>query len=318
MIQTVKPIWVEELNQVVEPWQLTLHQLSAGALRPAITFTAIDDILVTNDRWRGHIHGYGSTAAGYFTIVGSFTKCQIPWNGQVLEENTLACAAGNTEWEFNTPRGTNHWVMFIPEHTLAEYLGLEPHEILGTGSQLLCCDPQQFRRMDALAKQVLAPSPHPARALAAEQQLKGRILAQVAESLGGFSVDRDATTSRTRNATYRKAIRYVNEAGPPATIHELATAAGVSVRILQLAFRENLDHSPHHYLRLYRLNSLHAKLRMADPQVTGVTRLMSQCEFTQYGRVAGDYKRLFGESPSTTLARQPGPGPGCAADALAG
>jgi AraC-like DNA-binding protein len=317
LLQSIKPTCVEELSQVVQPWQLALRQLSKGALQPSIAFTAIDDILVTNDRWRGRIHGYGGTAAGYFTLVGSFTSCHIPWKGQALEENTIIFAAGNTEWEFHTPDGTNHWVMFIPEHTLAGYMGLQPQEILGTDSRRLLLDPQQFRRMGALAKQILAPSPHPARALAAEQRLKGRILAETADALSGLAVDRDAATCRTRYAAYRKAIRYVNASGPPATMQELAAAAGVSVRILQLAFRENLGHSPHHYLRLNRLHQLHSRLRMALPGETTVTALMSQCGFMQYGRVAGDYKELFGESPSATLAHQPGPAPGSSADALA-
>ena len=155
MLQKIEPECAEELSQVVAPWQLTLRQLSAGALRSCISFTAIDDILVTNDRWQGCIHGFGGTAANYFTIIGAVDIFQIPWNGTVLDENTLACAAGNVEWEFVTPHGTNHWVVMIPAQRLADYMGVEPLQVLGRESLLLRCDPGRFQRFSALANRCL-------------------------------------------------------------------------------------------------------------------------------------------------------------------
>lgn len=320
MLQTVEPSCVEELAQTVNPWQLSLRQLSRSDLRATISFAEVNDILVSNDRWRGHIHGNGASPDGYFTIVGSFDKCHIPWNGQVLEKNTLACSVSNAEWSFHTPDGTNHWVVFIPTRTLAQYLGREVHPLHGATSRLLRCAPQQFQRMAALVKQVLAGSQHKGRrpqALVAAQQLEDAILAEFVQRLPEFAADQAASNIRRRDAVYLEAIRYVDASGPPATVRALAAAVNVSVRVLQLAFRENLGQSACHFLHQCRLNLLHSKLRSSNLDETSVTELMSSCDLLQYGRVAGEYRRLFGELPSRTLFRQAGPPPVCLSNASA-
>ena len=116
MLQIVEPECVDELSQVVAPWQLNLRQLSADELQTRIAFTAVNGILISNDRWQGCIHGSGGTSTGYFTIAIPGDNFQIPWIGQALDQDgTLACAASNVEWEFVTLRGTNHRVVLIPQ-----------------------------------------------------------------------------------------------------------------------------------------------------------------------------------------------------------
>lgn len=280
-------------------------------MRPQISFSAIDDILVSNDRWDGVVHGYGSTPRDYFTVVGSFVTCEIPWNGQVLEANTIICAAANSEWSFHTPNGTNHWVIFIPTQKLAQYLGPEAYALHGETGQLLKCSRRQFLRMGALVKRILAGPQHTepaAQALVAAQQFEARILAEVADLLGGSTADQAPTRVHKRNAVYQSAIRYVTASGPPDTVQALASAVGVSLRVLQLAFQENLGQSPHHYLQVCRLNILHSKLRLGVASEATVTQAMAALGITQYGRVAGQYEQLFGELPSATLCRLPDPG----------
>jgi hypothetical protein len=50
------------------------------------------------------------------------------------------------------------------------------------------------------------------------------------------------------------------------------------------------------------LNGLKSQLRDAEPEFLRVTDACCQWGFTELGRTAVEYRKLFGESPSETLA----------------
>jgi AraC-like DNA-binding protein len=60
---------------------------------------------------------------------------------------------------------------------------------------------------------------------------------------------------------------------------------------------------PKHYLLLRRMHLVRRALRENASAETTVTEVATRFGFWQFGRFAVEYKALFGESPSTTLAR---------------
>lgn len=86
------------------------------------------------------------------------------------------------------------------------------------------------------------------------------------------------------------------------TLFEMAQAAGVSPRTLQLACQRHLGQSPLAFLRDVRLEHVNAALKAAGPGET-VTNIAMTWGFYQLGRFAQDYRRRFGESPSATIRR---------------
>ncbi|TCC54878.1 helix-turn-helix domain-containing protein [Kribbella pittospori] len=115
----------------------------------------------------------------------------------------------------------------------------------------------------------------------------------------------DPNTESRRDAhpaTLRRAISYI-EVNPhrDLTIADIATAAGVTNRAIQLAFRRHLDTTPLAYLRQVRLAQAHADLQAADPTQTTVTAIAAHWGFHHPGRFANQYRTAYGQSPSTTL-----------------
>ncbi|MCK9815140.1 AraC family transcriptional regulator [Pseudomonas sp. MAFF 302046] len=88
-------------------------------------------------------------------------------------------------------------------------------------------------------------------------------------------------------------------AGEPLSIEQLAEHAGVSVRTLFAGFRDFCDTTPMAYLRNLRLEQVHLELSQLGPEAS-VTEIAFKWGFAHLGRFAQEYKKRYGEAPSTT------------------
>jgi AraC-like DNA-binding protein len=85
-------------------------------------------------------------------------------------------------------------------------------------------------------------------------------------------------------------------------LHEVCAALDVSAPTLRRCCEEHLGMSPMHYLWLRRINLARQQLqRRHSPR--SVTETAMNFGFWHLGRFADEYRSLFGESPSATLAR---------------
>lgn len=100
-----------------------------------------------------------------------------------------------------------------------------------------------------------------------------------------------------------RARRHVETAvSPTLSPSELAAAAGVSLRSLELSFRSELGTTPQAYLLESRLRRAHAELVAGSPR-TGltVTAVARRWGFTNVGRFAEKYFAFYGRRPAETL-----------------
>ena len=84
---------------------------------------------------------------------------------------------------------------------------------------------------------------------------------------------------------------------------DLCTVSGVSARTLEYAFQETIGIRPMQYLRIRRLKRARSLLKRGIAGETSVKACATSAGFTHLGRFSVDYRKFFGESPSTTLAR---------------
>ncbi|TDX78645.1 AraC-like DNA-binding protein [Rathayibacter sp. PhB151] len=106
------------------------------------------------------------------------------------------------------------------------------------------------------------------------------------------------------NAGMRSAVEFVHEnAHLPIGPIEIAAAAHLSVRGLQVAFQRLLGTTPLQYVRDVRLDRVHADLRLGDPARSSVAGTARSWGFGHLGRFSAAYASRFGEYPSRTLGR---------------
>lgn len=88
----------------------------------------------------------------------------------------------------------------------------------------------------------------------------------------------------------------------PIQLEQLAQIGGVRPRTLETHFKMFLGTTPLGWVRRMRLAHARQELLHSDPQDT-VTDIALASGFSQLGRFAGEYRKAFGELPSTTIQR---------------
>lgn len=110
----------------------------------------------------------------------------------------------------------------------------------------------------------------------------------------------DATPVAVRRAVASMEAKPDLEIG----VADVARAARVSVRALQLAFRRHLDTTPMTHLRRVRLDRVHGDLAAADAGETTVTAVTAKWGFNAVGRFSADCRNTYGDYPHDTLRRR--------------
>ena len=143
-------------------------------------------------------------------------------------------------------------------------------------------------------------SGHPEASRGFEQAL----IEAITHCLSGGEIHEDRTALRQHASIMRRFHRTLERyTDQPLYVPELCREIGASERTLRTCCQEHLGMGPKHYLLLRRLHLVRRSLRESRPGDTTVTEIATRFGFWQFGRLAVEYKSLFGETPSTTLAR---------------
>lgn len=151
-----------------------------------------------------------------------------------------------------------------------------------------------------LAEHAPAVLDHPEAARGLEQALIGAMV----ECLGVEELTADRAALRQHTRIMRKFHAAMERRlDQPLYVPELCVEIGTSQRTLRVCCQQQLGMSPKRYLLMRRMHLVRRALRESGPTETTVTEIATRYGFWQFGRFAGQYKALFGEMPSTMLAR---------------
>ena len=132
--------------------------------------------------------------------------------------------------------------------------------------------------------------------------LERALIQAMVECLDNGDVHEDRAAQR-RHQIIMKRFHMALAADPDRSwyVMEIAKAVGASLRSLTVCCQEHLGMPPKAYLLLRRMHLAREALHASHPAETTVTDVATRYGFWQFGRFAGQYKSLFGETPSVTL-----------------
>jgi AraC family ethanolamine operon transcriptional activator len=134
------------------------------------------------------------------------------------------------------------------------------------------------------------------------ETLRDDLILQWIDALPASCDVSDVKTLSARKTVVDRACEWMvhHEGDEALSMLEICKRVGVSQRKLNYCFQNILGISPMKYQRIARLNRTQQALKQAQPG-ENVFDIASRWGFWHMGQFSQDYKKLFGELPSTTL-----------------
>jgi AraC family ethanolamine operon transcriptional activator len=297
---------------LLQPWvEIECVQLSNGRKVAQLDSLDLGSLQIVRERQQTSVQKLGSTPANFCTVSICTQLATTRFSEHCGEHaDTVFFLPGNAEFDIHVPAGgETAYVGFSQAEFLRGARALNPvfWEHPPQGVVALTSDRRnEFKEaVDLWLK------------TAQEASLRGEPLdpaflrshlLQTVLQIAAVSEEDIAPSFNERMRALqigRRARSFVDDrldADALPSVVDICTALGVSERTLRYAFREYVGLSPVAYLRACRLNRVRAVLAASNPQETKVTQVAMRFGFLHLGRFAGDYKQMFGEMPSETLA----------------
>ncbi|AUB84828.1 AraC family transcriptional regulator [Candidatus Thiodictyon syntrophicum] len=296
-----------------QPWEVIGTPLGSGSFRIRKVFLATPNCMLYRESCATRFRVQALSPEGMLACaVPVKPGSQTSYFRRPLHERGLP-ATLPTGLEAMLDQGQEHLLFLVQRSLLCRHLPPEQVELLeaGAAARVLPACAETVRGLGRWLNGILARvhgSPemlrYPAAVVALEREL---VLGFAARVLPPECRALPRRKSRRRRGYDRaiEAIRYADLT--TLDLGGLCAAAGVGARALEYAFRENLGVSPGTFIRQLRLHALRRALLASAAGESTVTELAYHLGFTQLGRLAAHYRSVFGEPPSSTLAR-PFPG----------
>jgi AraC-like DNA-binding protein len=284
-------------------WQVELIQLGAGQVRigGASPFAPVE-IIVLNLGPAAVLRGISPRGR----IVLAFADQSAPLfriASRHLTDTTCLVLGSTAPIEIYMPRNSRGCIVSMtsgacgcidqaPQRGACEFRSLQPEDWSLLARMLDMID--QHGQPSPIRLETAAqpwPDQQPASAMA-------RVLAQ------STLLPPDPDENAVRRLAVQRACTYIcAHLRARITLADLCDAAGAGARTLEYGFRQFYDVGPMTFLRSIRLSRVRRDLSHVASSGGSVAASARRWHFSHMGQFSRDYRRLFGESPSNTLAR---------------
>jgi len=298
---------VDELNHAVSGSNLELIQLKPGRLEATVNHLLLDDVFVDNGSVNLGLRVRGGLDPKRFTVGMFHSGTRATWNGNQIDASHMLFFMPDRELSgfFSAAYG---WTSLVIPPAWVESIALSlvrPDLLqLRADCRLIRPDPLKHVELRQAAAAIVIPAPGLDHADDRSVWLTTDLRNALGGAMSAIDVPRYGIPFRAiaHFNMARRAERHMRERiAEPLHIDELCILLRISRRYLEYAFIDAFGTSPSRYLRLLRLHEVRRRLKALGEQTT-VTREALNLGFNHLGLFSVQYKKTFGESPSTTQA----------------
>lgn len=299
---------VEEFSMAVAPagWDLDFSQLERGRSRTVMNLVGTSESLLIRTGLQSRAHQQAVPPPG--TVTWAFlTGQQAPFKlgKRSVEPDTLVCLHPEMGLD-----GVNEAVFSAYTASFSAERMSEIAETVGVPDPALAQENWGIPR--CVDSEVLSRIRHRVHMIFEEACLSGAsenvnlrhlLNSELALQLltiptSGATAPDDRPSGRSR--ALQRAVEYIQD-NPRAlfSMEQLCQYSACSLSTLERAFREYYGVSPKRYLTALRLSGVRKQLLNLE-ETRGVGEVAAEWGFWHLSKFAADYKRMFGELPSTT------------------
>jgi AraC family ethanolamine operon transcriptional activator len=303
---------IDELATAVRDWDEEAIQLQPGQFRGRLSLVHTSHMQIHRGQLSSEILVRGSAAPGT-VVFGLQTNGARPslWRDRPIESDSVVVFDGHTEINFQTTCPSEITVVAIEANILAQHVAvLNGRELAPAayGSQLKIASQAKVKALIQCWSEMTDMLLKMGHRLTEEHFARDLEMSIIEALQVNAWCPRRETQLAERRRTARRAQEFMLEnRDQPMTIVDICREVRAAERTLHLGFRECFGTTPKRFLKVLRLNAARRCLRHPEFDTT-VTDVAIQFGFFHFANFAGDYKRLFAESPSQTLRNARGTG----------
>jgi AraC-like DNA-binding protein len=299
---------VDDFHHCIRGADFEMVQLTQKPVSGQMIYAVAGDAMFSAGSFRGHVRSRG-TLPNELTLgvhFGNSRSKVSQWDLDAVSGDVFVMPSG-TEQEGRVAGRISYATITVPSEMM------EAIDIAGGRTGGLCmwqrigryrASPHIRATIAARATSVVRRLYDPDVSSVSVQVLQRAMLIPFVMGLAFDTEQPEVRTAQPGASLVRKVEDWIEDI-PGYKVHSLDICAAfdVSLRTLQRAFHETVGMGPMAYLARRRLAKVRSILLSASPDKTTVTQVAVECGFWELGRFSVSYRRMFGESPSRTLAR---------------
>ena len=304
-VQTLDPA---EDNQVLGLlYEYETVQLNQGAFSRHVQFAGTERSALYVEEYGARSHNLGALRGDRLAFCLPIMETESRWWGRSISHGVMPMSHSGKTIHATFDAGQRHVVMIFDRQWCLEELSrgmvgqiLNIESILNPQhSSFLEIHPRQVQRWSQrlcrlLTRVVSWPEKVP------KQQFESELLTAVRSLLEPAEVSQliESRSKQVVEMTLTYADAFQSQSP---TVSELCANVNVSRRTLEVAFQTIVGKSPLQFLTQRRLCRAYVDLKRAKDESIRVTDIAFAHGFTELGRFANRYQKIFGELPSETL-----------------